>query len=69
MKMKPKSIIISILVALLVILFAQNTQIVDVQFLFWSITMSRIILLAIVIFISFLLGYFTHIILSKRKKK
>ena len=56
--MKPKSIAILIGVILLLIIVLQNTQVVSLQFLFWQLSMSRIIFLPLVILIGFIIGFF-----------
>jgi len=56
--MKAKAIFIFILAVILLIILLQNTQVVSVQFLFWKISMSRIILLPIVMTIGFIIGFF-----------
>ncbi|MDZ7723907.1 MAG: lipopolysaccharide assembly protein LapA domain-containing protein [candidate division KSB1 bacterium] len=67
--MKVRAVVISVFAVLLLIVLLQNTQIVNVRLLFWTVSMSRIVLLLVVIVISFLLGYLTHFLLNKRKKK
>ncbi|MFH1458783.1 MAG: LapA family protein [Candidatus Omnitrophota bacterium] len=56
--MKPKTIAILIFSGILLIILLQNTQVVSVQLLFWKISMSRIILLPLLMFIGFILGFF-----------
>jgi len=56
--MKPKTVIIFILAGLFFIILLQNTQVVSLRLLFWSISMSRIILLPLLILIGFILGFF-----------
>jgi len=46
------------LLLVLIIFILQNTQVVSVQFLFWKISMSRIILLPVVMSIGFIAGFF-----------
>jgi len=57
-----------ILVALVVLFSIQNAKLVEVNFLFWSFQMSRIILILIVFGIGLLAGYLFagH---SRRKKR
>ncbi len=52
-----KIIIILSLVILSIIIFAQNTQVISFQFLFWELTMSRIILLLFTMVIGIIIGY------------
>ena len=56
--MKPKVIVGIILGVLLLIFLLQNTQVVSIRFLFWKLSMSRIILLPIVMFIGIAIGFF-----------
>lgn len=55
--MKPKTIIFIILAIVFLIFLLQNTQIVTVQFLFWNFTMSRIILIALILLVGLILGF------------
>ncbi len=43
---------------LMLIVLLQNTQVVSVRFLFWELSMSRIILLPIIMIIGFVIGFF-----------
>ncbi|MFH1458726.1 MAG: LapA family protein [Candidatus Omnitrophota bacterium] len=43
---------------LLFVVLLQNTQVVSVRFLFWKVSMSRIILLPLVTLIGFIIGFF-----------
>jgi uncharacterized integral membrane protein len=55
--MKPKTIVVLILAVLLLIIFLQNTQIVTLKLFFWEIGMSRIILIPLIAFIGFVIGF------------
>jgi uncharacterized integral membrane protein len=55
--MKPKTIIILILVILAVIVVLQNTEIVTLQLFFWKISMSRIIFISFLLLAGFILGF------------
>ncbi|UCE07331.1 MAG: LapA family protein [bacterium] len=63
--MKFKTIVALILIALFLILLIQNIQVVTLRFLFWEITMSRIIFIPLILVIGFILGY----IFAKTKKQ
>ncbi|MCF7885798.1 MAG: LapA family protein [Candidatus Marinimicrobia bacterium] len=65
--MKTRQIFIVIISLLLLIILLQNTQVVNFHLLFWKISMSQIILLFLVSIISFIIGYFTHMIINKRR--
>jgi uncharacterized integral membrane protein len=62
---KPKYIISLVLILLVVIVLVQNTQIVDFQILFWKVSMSRSIFLAVNVLVGVALG----ISLRLKKKK
>ncbi len=56
--MKPKNITIVVLVVLLFIVLLQNTQVVSIRFLFWKLSMSRIILLPLFMILGAIVGFF-----------
>jgi len=56
--MSVKTVIILILLILLAVILIQNTKVVDVQLFFWKLSMSRIILIIIPLFIGFVVGLF-----------
>ncbi|MDP8267019.1 MAG: LapA family protein [Candidatus Aceula meridiana] len=56
--MKPKSVILLISGIIFAIIFFQNTQVVSIQFLFWKLSMSRIILLPLVMLVGVVIGFF-----------
>ena len=62
-----KKISIYIIALLICIILIQNTQVMKINILFWSISMSQIILLLVITLISFILGYLVRMILSKNK--
>ena len=64
--MKPRNIAILVLTALIITFLLQNTQVVEVRFLFWKISMSRILLLLGVFFIGLIGGWFIKTFTSKR---
>jgi putative membrane protein len=61
-----KGIVILILSLLLVLFILQNTGMVSIKFLFWSLPMSRSVLVFWFFFMGFILGY---ILFAARKKK
>ena len=56
--MKPKMIAVLVLGSLFFIVLLQNTQVVSLRFLFWQLSMSRIILLPLVMLTGFVIGIF-----------
>lgn len=67
--MNVKLILIVILASLAVIFITQNVTVVEVSFLFWSISMSRALLIFFTLVMGFILGWFLHSYLSYRKAK
>jgi len=55
--MKAKTVIVLILIGLFLVILLQNTEIVTFQLLFWEITMSRSLLMLVIVIIGFVLGY------------
>jgi len=53
---RAKTVIILILLSIFVIFILQNTQVVDIKFLFWQMSLSRVILLLGALFIGILVG-------------
>jgi uncharacterized integral membrane protein len=49
--------VILFLVLLFIVLIAQNTGIASITFLFWTATMSRIVLLAITFLVGIVVGF------------
>jgi len=57
MTLKPKTIVLLILCLLFIIILLQNTEVVSFQILFWKLTMSRIILLPLVLLAGLIAGF------------
>jgi len=57
--MQAKKILIGILVLLFIILLVQNIQVVYLRFLFWKISMSRVIFYPLILIVGFVIGYIT----------
>ncbi len=55
--MKPKAVILVILAIIIFIFMVQNTHVIDVKFFFWKLSMSRIILIALILLIGFIAGF------------
>lgn len=64
--MKPKVIAIIVLIVLLLIIMVQNTQVIDLHLLFWTISMSQIILIGIALVCGFVIGYLISMLTGKR---
>ncbi|MDY7031044.1 MAG: LapA family protein [Thermodesulfobacteriota bacterium] len=66
--MKPKNIIILVLITLVVVFLLQNTQVVEVRVFFWKLSMSRIILLFGTLLIGLIAGWVLKTLTSKRPR-
>ncbi len=55
--MKPKYIVILILVLLAVIFVIQNSAMVTIKLFFWSISMNQIIMICGLLLVGFLIGF------------
>ena len=62
--MKTKTIIALLFISLIIIFSLQNVEITDVKFLFWKLSISRIL----VILGSFVIGILVGILVSIKKK-
>lgn len=67
--MKAKTIIILILIILFAIILIQNTQVVTVQLFFWKLSMSRIILISLLMLVGFIIGFLVAKVGKKRLKQ
>ncbi len=55
--MKPKTIIILVLIVLAIVIVIQNSEMVTLQLFFWKIMMSRIIFMVGLLVVGFILGF------------
>jgi len=67
--MSAKVIGLIVLLVFLVILAIQNTQPVDVKFLFWQVSTSAVLSILVSFVIGFLVGWLVWIVDSARKRK
>lgn len=65
--MNYKLIIMLILAGLAVLFIIQNVAIVEIQFLLWSIQMSRSLLMFLLLAMGIIIGWFLHGYLKYRK--
>lgn len=54
-----KIIVVIVLLGLFTVLVMQNTEVVDVQFFAYTVTMSRIVLLLLTLLLGFVVGFIT----------
>ncbi len=55
--MKPKVIIVLVLLVISLIFILQNSKVVTIQLLFWTVSASRIIMVLGLLFIGFVVGF------------
>jgi uncharacterized integral membrane protein len=67
--MNYKLILILILGGLTVLFIIQNVAVVEIQFLFWSIQISRSLLIFFLLAIGIVIGWFLHGYTKYRKDK
>jgi uncharacterized integral membrane protein len=67
--MQPKKIILGIIILLVLIILLQNSQVVILRILFWTIGMSQIVFIPLILFIGFIMGYFVKVVRMKKKLK
>jgi uncharacterized integral membrane protein len=67
--MRPKFIIVLVLIALLLIILIQNTQVVTLRLFFWKVGMSQIILIPLAMAIGFVVGFFVSKVTGNRDKR
>ena len=65
--MKPKTIFISAIILLFVIIIIQNTELAGFQLLFWKVEMSRAILLPIIFITGLIIGFLGCLIITQKK--
>jgi uncharacterized integral membrane protein len=67
--MKTKTVIAIILLGIFTVFIMQNTMTVEIRFLIWKLTLSRVVLLLGALFTGILIGLFIGWEASARKKK
>jgi len=64
--MRPKFIVVLVLIALLLIILIQNTQVVTLRLFFWKVGMSQIILIPLTMAIGFVIGFVVSKVTGKQ---
>jgi putative membrane protein len=67
--MNYKLIVVVVLAALGALFIVQNVAVVEIQFLFWSITMSRSLLIVLLLVLGIAIGWLLHGYLRFRQRK
>ena len=66
---KAKLTLILALVAVVVLFTLQNTQVVELRFLFWKLTMSRVLLIILLLAIGATLGWVANSVYRRRTQR
>lgn len=66
--MKPKVVVVLILMALFLIVLIQNTQIVTYHLYFWYVSISQIILVPLVALFGFVVGFIVAKLTGRRRR-
>jgi len=64
--MRPKFIVVLVLIALFLIILIQNTQVVTLRLFFWKVGMSQIILIPLTMAIGFVVGFIVSKVTGKQ---
>lgn len=67
--MNLKFILALALVFLMTVFVLQNTTVVEIRFLFWTISMSRALLIVLLLVIGTLLGWLAHSLHAMRRRR
>ena len=67
--MRPKFIVVLVLIALFLIILIQNTQVVTLRLFFWKVGMSQIILIPLTMVIGFVVGFVVSKVIGNRDKR
>lgn len=66
--MNAKLFFVLLLLGAAVLFIIQNVAMVEIQFLFWSMQMSRSLLMFFLLAVGILIGWFMHAYLKHRRK-
>lgn len=67
--MKYKLVAGIVLICIAVIFIVQNTAVVDIKLFFWTVSMSRILLMLIILIIGIIAGFFLNSYIMHLKNK
>lgn len=67
--MKAKLIILLTIIVLFTIFVSQNTHIINIDFLFWSVSMSAIVLISLMMLIGVIAGFMIAKIFDRPSQK
>ena len=66
--MRPKVVAVVVLALLLIIIMVQNTAAVTLHFLFWTVAIPQVILIALGLLIGFVIGYVASLLSNKKRR-
>jgi uncharacterized integral membrane protein len=64
-----KLLLVLVLLGAAVLFIIQNVAVVEIQFLFWSMQLSRSLLMFLVLVVGILIGWFAHAWLKHRRAR
>jgi len=67
--MKPKIIVLLVIIALSLVVIIQNTQVVTYRLFIWKISISQIILLPFAVLTGFAIGFIVAKLTENRREK
>ena len=67
--MRPKFIVVLVLIALFLIMLIQNIQPVTLQLFFWKVGVSQIILIPLIMAIGFVVGFVVSKVTGNQRKR
>ena len=67
--MNYKMLTVLVLAILVVLFIIQNVAVVEIEFLFWSVQMSRSLLIFILLAVGFVIGGFVHSYFKHKKTR
>jgi uncharacterized integral membrane protein len=65
--MKPKLILGGILAGVVLVFIIQNATVMNLSFLFWTLSMSSALLMLLILSVGIILGWLLHSFFSRRK--
>ena len=64
-----KQVVIGVTILLVLIVLMQNTAVVTFSFLFWSFSISQILLIPLMLLVGFVVGMLTYSLIARKKRR
>ena len=64
-----KQVVIGVTILLVLIVLMQNTAVVTFSFLFWSFSISQILLIPLMLLVGFVIGMLTYSLIARKKRR